>query len=427
MQIKLSHIDFPRQIVAVTSKSVAHRMLICAAFCNYASRFKFKRVGEDIHRTIDCLCNLGAGIEKMKESENGDLEFTLHPIRKLPEEAVLDCGESGSTLRFFLPLCASLGVHATYLRKGRLSQRPLTALETLLSSHGVSVYEDDDNRLHTEGRLEGRYFELPGNISSQFVSGMIFAMCVMTGESTLRITSQIESAPYIDLTLSMVGRYGIKTEREGQTIRVEGVGPLGLRRPRNYMAEGDWSGAAVFLSAGAIGSHSVSVSGLKIRTSQGDREIIKLLKSFGAKVYKQDENTVTVAPGRLHGITIDASDIPDLVPVLACVGAAASGTTRIEHAGRLRLKESDRLAVLSEMLTAVGVPVTEMPDGLEIHGTNVLRSAVLSAHHDHRMAMAAALLALWGGEDCEIVLDDAESVSKSWPGFWSDLGLTAEQ
>ena len=422
MDLTLSNVVFPREVEAATSKSIAHRMLICAAFSNLPSRFKFRRAGDDIFRTLDCLMALGARVEKLR-SDGTVLEFLLHPAKDIPSEAILDCGESGSTLRFLLPLAAALGVHAVYQRRGRLAERPLSSLEELLVAAGVNVWTDDEGRLHTEGKLCPGHFELPGHISSQFISGMIFAMSVMDGVSTLRITSRVESAPYIRMTLGVIRNYGVKFSYADAEIRVEGAGQTGLRRPRNYQAEGDWSGAAAFLCAGDVGGHPVKVTGLKLRTLQGDRKVLNILREFGARVYREDDQSVTVGPGRLHGIVIDARDIPDLIPVLCCVAAAASGVTLIRHAERLKLKESDRLGGIYQILSAFGVPVRMTEDGMQISGGTDLHGANVSSFHDHRMAMAVSVMASMLDPDKTVHLTDAECVTKSWPGYWEDLGV----
>ena len=423
MELVLQKLDFPRTVEAVTSKSIAHRMLICAAFSLRSTHIKFRRVGSDILHTIHCLQALGAGIRDIRESEDGVFECVIEPVQTIPEEAVLDCGDSGSTLRFLIPVVAAFGIYARFLREGRLGQRPLQPLTDLLEQHGVRLYTDGEGILHSEGRLEGDSFEISGQVSSQFISGMLFAMSLMPEPSRLTITGPVESEPYIRLTAGILSAYGVTPQFEGNVVEMPGNRAQHLHRPRCYMAEGDWSGSAVFLCAGAIGKHPVRVSGIRLRTLQGDRRVVDILSAFGAKVYKEADNSVTVAPGRMHGIEIDGRDIPDLIPALACVAAAASGRTVIRNAERLRLKESDRLSALSAMLGAMGVRVTETKDGLEILGGRPLHGAAVDALHDHRMAMAASLLALLIPAEESVRIRDAESVSKSWPGYWSDLGV----
>lgn len=328
-------------------------------------------------------------------------------------QAQIDCGESGSTLRFLIPIAAALGISATFTGRGKLPERPLKVYLDLLPQHGVSCQSQGGLPLTIAGRLTPGAYALPGNVSSQFITGLLFALPLLAGDSTLTLTSPLESAGYVELTLSILKEYGIKTERIENGWRIPGGQTY---RPRDYTVEGDWSQAAFFL-AGAALNGELALWGLNRDSQQGDRAIADLLEQFGARLFWKDR-ALYAQRSELHGIEIDAAQIPDLVPILAVTAAFATGHTRIFHAERLRLKESDRLAAMQQGLSRLGAKVQITPDGLVICGSPTLSGGKICGYNDHRIVMSFAIAAL---RTCQsITVSDAESVRKSYPNFWED-------
>lgn len=377
---------------AIASKSAAHRLYICAALAGGTTQIRCGTTSKDIEATRACLQAM---------AENG---------------AELPCGESGSTLRFLLPVVAALGQKTSFRMEGRLPQRPLAPLDAQLTAHGVCLSRPREDLLQITGQLQPGDYVLPGDVSSQYISGLLFALPLLPRHSTLTVTGKMESAPYIDMTLDALAKFGVRFRKENNTYYIS---PQRFICPGAVQVEGDWSNAAFWLCAGAL-SGPVTVSGLDTKSLQGDKAIIGLLAVFGAKV-TVCENHVTVCPGTLNAVEIDASAIPDLVPVLSVVAASAAGTTRIYNAQRLRLKESDRIASVRNMLTALGSHVEETEDGLLIHGGNPLTGGTVDSCNDHRIAMAAAVASACCTGPVTVL--GAEAVNKSYPDFWSDFEL----
>ena len=398
------------QVRVISSKSDAHRSLIAAALAEEESVLFVDGWSDDLEATIRCLAALGAEIYK----EPSGIEVV--PIRRnLDKEAVLDCGESGSTLRFLLPVAAALGRKVTVTGKGRLPERPLSVLLEELAQHGCTV-EGDKLPVTVEGKLQSGVYTLPGNISSQFITGLLLALPILEGDSEIRLTTEVESVGYINMTLKTLKIFGVEVvEREhGWFI----PGGQSYNGPRMRFTEGDWSNAAFWLTAGAI-KGSVGCQGLDMESAQGDRAIVSLLEEFGAET-KMILNQITVTNKEMKGIRIDASQIPDLVPALCVAGAAAEGKTVIYNAARLRMKESDRLAVMTECLQKLGVEVEEGEDELIITGgCDPSEEVVIDSQGDHRIVMAMAIAAVSLGVD--IVIENAEAVNKSYPSFFIEL------
>ena len=393
------------------SKSMAHRLLIAAALGKDSKILHFDGFSNDIGATIVCLRALGAEI-----TELGGGSWRVTPVGTvLDAECSLFCGESGSTLRFLLPIVGVLGANAVFHMEGRLPERPLEPLRTILCEHGMKIEKTGD-LLVCSGKLSGETFEIPGNVSSQYVTGLLAALPLLPGSSTLRVTGNVESAAYIAMTEQVLRMAGIRFEKVGWEYSISGGQMYDL--PEHVEAEGDWSNAAFFLCMGALSPAGVCVAGLHRDSAQGDRAVLDILREMGAEVTAEEE-TVTVRRGTLRGVTIDARPIPDLIPVLSVLAALAEGETVIEHAGRLRLKESDRLTSTAAMLTALGGQVTELPEGLRIHGVSQLAGGTVDACNDHRIAMAAAVAA--GGCRGNVVVRGSECVNKSYPDFWRDL------
>ena len=399
------------RVTIPASKSQAHRLLICAALGREPVELVCGGPSADILATANCLNALGADIQQTAPDR-----FSVRPVTASPGTAAqLACGESGSTLRFLLPLVGALGAEGAFVMEGRLPQRPLAPFDAVLKEHGMTL-EQEGSLLRCGGRLRPGEYTLPGNVSSQYISGLLMALPRLTGDSTLTVTGPMESAGYVAMTEDALRLSGIRFTRDGQSWRIPGGQTC--RLPGLCRVEGDWSNAAFFLCAGALSPGGITVEGLSLASSQGDRAVLDILRAFGAQV-ETSEGSVTVRRAALRGVTIDAAPIPDLIPALSAVAAAAAGTTYIENAGRLRLKESDRLKSTAALLSALGGQVEEQESGLVIHGRTQLAGGTVDAWNDHRIAMAAAVAAC----ACRgpVTVTDSQCVAKSYPRFWEDF------
>lgn len=409
-------------VEAVSSKSEAHRLLIVAALCAGTTNLDCRTTSRDIDATASCLDALGARVTRTRTG------FRVVPIRgtsatdnlrQATPAASLDVGESGSTLRFVLPLVAALGQGANITGHGRLAERPLSPLYEELQAHGAALSPQGAFPLEVSGRLRSGRFTLPGNVSSQFVSGLLMAAPVMGGPVEVVVQKPVESRPYIDMTVSALATFGVPVgiESTPQAL-VYTMGSDAPVTPGTVRVSGDWSNSAFWLAAGAIGEKPVTVSGLDLRSAQGDRSIMAALALLGAAVTR-GHGQVTCEQDDLRGRTLDVSSCPDLVPPLAAVAALAPGETRITGAARLRLKESDRLQTVSAALGAMGADVVPTADGLLIHGVTELTGGTVDAANDHRIAMMAAVAATRATGPTTII--GAECVEKSYPSFFDDF------
>ncbi|MCL2213838.1 MAG: 3-phosphoshikimate 1-carboxyvinyltransferase [Treponema sp.] len=407
------------RIKAIPSKSQAHRALVCAALAKSPVHIECDGESKDITATITCLSALGADIRR---AQGG---WTVKPLDRSRNgsAATLPCGESGSTFRFLLPVVCALGYKASFILEGRLPERPISPLYEELIKHGCTLSPQKANPFNAEGKLSPGNYSLDAGVSSQFISGLLFALPLLDGDSCLRLCGQVESFPYIELTMSMLNTFGVKAEFKDNAFLIPG-GQV-YKSADAVHVEGDWSNAAFWLVIGALGENGVTCEGLDLQSKQGDRAVTDILELFGAQVEKNGSR-VTVRGGEhrgkhLRGIEIDARDIPDLVPVLAVAAAAAKGTTIIRGAGRLRGKESDRLAAISSVLNGLGADVRVAEDGLLIKGGTALTGGEVSSWGDHRIAMAASVASVL----CEgpVVIQGADAVNKSYPGFFNDFRL----
>ncbi len=430
MKLLLTEPRLHGTVRAPSSKSEAHRALIAAALSVLYGGEPTKRrvrctdLNEDIAATARCLAALGSGVERQGEY------FIVTPITTLPREVTADCGESGSTLRFLLPVACALGsvpgaptdFRVSFVGHGRLPERPLSPLYEALTAHGAILSAKGSNPLTVSGRLTAGNYTLDGGVSSQFISGLLFALPLLSEDSTVTVTGRVESAPYIDMTVDALARETMAIRGKHDCFRVTGRRHALSPDITDDTAAvgGDWSGAAFFLTAGVLAAsgHAVRVTGLSPSTRQGDAAIVELLRRMGGCIESDAQGELVAMPSRLHGCVIDATQVPDLVPILAVAASVADGETRITGAARLRLKESDRLKTVSAMLTALGAQMREREDGLCITGVPRLTGGMVDAAGDHRIAMSAAIAATVC--DGAVVLAGAESVAKSYPAFWTD-------
>ena len=411
MDIRLTPSELSGRITAISSKSDAHRLLIASALSDCETVIFCNSSSEDIKATIGALNSLGANIV----ASNG--KITVKPIKKAAKKACLNCGESGSTLRFLLPVAGALGVNATFDGSGRLPQRPIAPLRREMESFGVTFTPPWQFPITISGQLESGDYTLQGNISSQFVTGLLFALPLLKGDSTIRLIPPVESLSYIKMTLNTLKKFGIEIEFKRNKFNIKGNQKY--ISPKEVTAEGDWSNAAFFLVAGAFSKKGITVSGLDKNSVQGDRAVTDILKKAGASV-RWYGNAVTVREKSLNSFSVDASDIPDLVPVLsvAAVGAK-SGVSTFTHAERLRIKECDRLAAVCECLNNIGTVVAETDDGMVIWGGENIKGGNVFSFNDHRIVMSMSTASVLSKG--EIIIRDAEAVNKSYPNFFEDF------
>lgn len=382
-------------VAAIPSKSQAHRLLICASFADRKTRLYCPDTNRDIEATADCLRALGAEITR---DEGG---YTVLPVQSRPATAVLPCHDSGSTLRFLLPVAGALGVDATFQLEGRLPQRPLSPLWEEMERMGCTLTRPTADTIRCQGKLQSGIYTISGGVSSQFITGLLLAFPLISGESQLEITEKLESAPYVTMTLKAMEQFGVMVRN------LSVAGNQDFTSPGTVTVEGDWSNGAFFLAAKALGNN-VTVTGLRADSPQGDRAAAELL------------------PGLEKKLIIDAADIPDLVPILAVTAACKQGAV-FTNIGRLRLKESDRVESVKEMIIALGGTAESDAEALTVQGTG-LHGGTVDARNDHRIAMSAAIAATACRED--VIILGAQCVEKSYPRFFAEyrkLGGRYEQ
>lgn len=416
MNLTLTPTQLHGTIDAIPSKSDAHRKLICAACAERESILPLpKPYCADIIATMQCLTALGA---VFTEAENSVCISPIEP-RWQSELPLLDCGESGSTFRFLLPVAMQFTEQAHFVGSGRLPERPIDMLTNVMEQHGVT-FSAPALPMTAKGRLRGGEYALAGNVTSQYLSGLLMALPHAEADSVIRLTKPLESAAYVELTSKVLREFGAEIKQETENglpvYRIKGRSTL--HAPANLYVDGDWSNAAFFLVAGAI-SAPVTVCGVYADSTQGDKAVCDILRQAGAMV-EQSADCVTVSPpkdGILRAFSADMTEIPDLLPILSVLAVYAEGETHLHHAARLRLKECDRLTETAKLLNRLGGDVTELEDALLIRGS-ALHGGIVDGCNDHRMVMSAAIAAL-GCSDAVTILG-TEAVNKSYPAFFED-------
>ncbi|MBQ3235225.1 MAG: 3-phosphoshikimate 1-carboxyvinyltransferase [Clostridia bacterium] len=399
---KIKPTEYNGEIQAPPSKSFAHRILICAYLSG--KEITVKNIGEsdDAIVTLNALKTLGATVTKIEDGvivKKGEL-----PSNKV----IIDCNESGSSLRFLLPVVSALGVKAEFTGRGKLLQRPIKELVDCLNLHDALI-----DGYTVSGKLSKGEYLVDGSISSQYVTGLMLALSALEGESEIIVNGTLVSEPYVNITISVLKDFGVevlKTQR-GYKI-IGGYNP----NKTEFTVEGDWSGVAFPLVAGAVGG-DVTVKGLNLNSVQGDIEILKILDSFGASV-TQNGDSVTVKKSTLSGVTLDMDNVPDLCQIVSVLGAYACGTTEIYGVERLKIKESDRIQAIIDMLGACSIKAEYNGEKITIYGGKP-KGATLSGGKDHRTVMSSAVLA--GSADGESAITGAEYYRKSYPEFVKDF------
>lgn len=395
MDIRISPSVLKGDLSIPASKSCAHRAVICAALADGISKLSGITMSKDIEATISAMTALGASFEI-----NGDIVTVKGINGCINGTADIDCNESGSTLRFIMPVAAALGIDSIFRGRGRLPQRPIDIYKRELKNHDIT-FHTEEMPYEISGRLAGGKYEIEGNVSSQFITGLLFALPLIKEDSEIIMTSHLESRPYVDITIDILRRFGIEISETENSFVIKGNQKY---TPFDEHIEGDYSQAAFFYVANALGSE-VNILNLKEDSVQGDKAITKIIAD-------------SMKNGNITGYKADCSDIPDLVPILSVLGAYGSDSSIIYNAERLRIKESDRLAACADMLNNLGGNVTVTSDGLEIKPTNGLNGGTVDSYGDHRIVMAAAIAALCCKGD--VIIKGAEAAEKSYPTFFED-------
>ena len=415
---------------AIPSKSYVHRMAICAALSDKPTILNLDFFAEDTIATLDCLRALGARVSVQ------DTQVKIYPIQGFSTSSshfafptkgnstILDCKESGSTFRFLLPVATALCNSVTFTGEGRLPERPIIDLITQLKFHGVN-FSQNKLPFTTHGVLQHGAYELPGNISSQYISALLMAMPLLHGASKLSVCAPLESSAYVSVTMDVMRQFGVSVSVANKNSALTfSVDPNAkYTSPGIVNVEGDWSNASFFLLAAALGN-KIGVKGLNLRTRQPDLAILEVFKKFGCAVNSDEDAeilTVKASQAALRGQSVDISQMPDTLPALAVLAAGSVGESRFINAARLRMKESDRLLSTASMINSLGGKAKIFNDSLIVLGCDIapLTGGCVNSTNDHRIAMAGAIASTLCSKDVEIV--NAGAVNKSYPGFFDEF------
>lgn len=414
--LKIYPSELKGEVKIPPSKSMAHRAIICAALSEGLCIIENIDYSDDIIATIDAMNSLGAKIVKHKDYI--EVIGAYGNDEKVKEARVIDCNESGSTLRFLVPISLLFKGSSNFIGRGNLGKRPLTTYYNIFERQGIQYsYEEGNLNLVINGELKAGTFEVEGNVSSQFITGLLFTLPLLKEDSKIIITTEMESKGYIDLTLKAMSDFGVEIINNNyREFIIKGNQKYNAR---NYRVEGDYSQAAFFLCADSLGN-DVLCKDLDLNSLQGDKEVIDILERMNVVFNANDIGVKGIANGELTSTVIDGSQCPDIIPVLTAVASLTNGTTEIINAGRLRIKECDRLAAVTSELNKLGAKIIEKEDGLVITGVEKLQGGVeVWSHKDHRIAMTLAI----ASTRCEepIVIKDYECVAKSYPNFFEDF------
>ncbi|MDU1044097.1 MULTISPECIES: 3-phosphoshikimate 1-carboxyvinyltransferase [Peptoniphilus] len=389
------------EIQAITSKSYAHRALFCAALAEGESIIEIEDISKDIESSINSIRALGVEIIKK------DNKFHIKPPKSFKKNVTIDVYESGTTLRLLLPIIAILGISAKIIRHGTLINRTNSVYFNLFSKHGVNIYEKNEC-IFLEGKLLNYNFELPGNISSQFISGLLIASGYSSKDFNIRITTEIESKPYICMTIDVMKKFGANViEKNNLYICKNNF------KATNYIVERDWSNALFFLVTG------IEVKGLNKNSKQGDKNALKFLKSLGYENISMGNFKLSKIKDAKERIILDAKDMPDVVPILSIISALSNKKIEVINIKRLKLKESDRINSTIEMLNNLGIAVNLFENSFSFNGLDNFKSTTINSYNDHRIAMAASIAATFA--DGPITIINSQCVEKSYKNFFHDF------
>ena len=407
MNIKVTPSSLAGSVRVPSSKSIAHRMITAAALADGTTVIENVSLSRDIEATCKVVSAFGAEV-----SISGST-VTVKGISSPAKSCTADCGESGSTLRFCIPVASALGITATFNGSGRLPSRPITPYIRELSAHGITFDCLNSMPFTVSGRLSGGSYNIEGDISSQFITGLLLALPLLSEDSTIALTSPLQSKPYVDITIDVLSRFGIEIREteDGYSIK----GGQKYVSPHTLSVEGDYSQAAFFYVANALGA-KINIANLTdenyINSPQGDRKILEII---GNAVY--NDNGIS----KISGFDCDVSQIPDLVPALAVLASFADSECTLYNASRLAIKESNRLTATADMLNALGGCVTPQSDKLIIKPVKRLNGGTIDSVNDHRIAMAAAIASC--GCEHDVIIRGADAVSKSYPSFFDDFTM----
>jgi 3-phosphoshikimate 1-carboxyvinyltransferase len=414
MKITIKKSEIEGRLKAPPSKSYTHRAVICAALANGRTKITNPLLCDDTYVTIKVCKTLGAEVNMRK-----DLIVEGTEKLRVPDD-VMDCGGSGTTFRFFTAISSLVPGMSVLTGNESLRKRPVGELLNALTQLGIKAISTRGNGLPPivvfGDDIKGGYVKMRGDISSQFISALLFACPKSSKKTTIELTSELQSKPYVEITIEVLKEFGIEVS-VSEDFRGFIVPPQQSFKPWKYTIQGDFSSAAFMLAAGALAG-KVKISNLELSSKQGDRRIVQILRQMNAYV-KEKENSVTVEKEDLIATTIDVLHTPDLAPVCAVLATQAKGITRIINADRLRLKESNRLASITNELKKMGANINEVKYGLTIKGPTHLKGANIDPHNDHRIAMACAVAGLVASG--RTVIENAECISKSYPAFVDDM------
>ncbi len=422
MKVKVTGTITNPYAIAISSKSYVHRMLIGAALSGGKSVLKSNIISKDMRATMECLNNLGADIEITDEG------FEIKRGVQKCDKVSIDCNESGSTLRFMIPLVSYLCNETTITGKGKLPERPNGALTDTLRRNGA-VIDSDFLPMNISGKLSSGTYEIAGNISSQYITGLLLTLPLLDGDSKIVLTSDLQSKPYVDITIEVLKLFGIKVKEKDYGYEIPGN--QSYNAPSVMEAEGDWSNGAYLLSMGAV-CGEIKVSNLNGSSIQGDREIVNILKGYGLEV-KSLSNETLVKQRDWKSVDQDVMQIPDLLPAIAVLALKGNEDSIFRNVSRLRIKESDRIESVSKIISAFGGVAKSIKNGDE---EDLVVSPVKSdenseveidSYNDHRIVMAAVIAHLATGRD--VIINGFEAVDKSYPSFIQvcrDMGMTLE-
>ncbi len=408
MQVKIQSVSPYGEIVAIASKSDAHRAIICAALADEKTNIHISHISNDIEATLNCIKKMGADFVKK------DKVYEITPLKKANKSPVLDCGESGSTLRFLLPVLSALGSGATFVGSGRLPHRPMELIVDLLGEKG-NHFSSSRLPITVTGKTEAGLFDIAGDVSSQFISGLLFALPLIKEKSVIRLTSKLESSAYVNMTVDTLNRFGVKIDKNENEFIIQSEDKY--ISPKEYVVEGDWSNAAFFMVLGAVGGR-ITIKNLNLASHQSDKMILDAL-TLAEVNYTVSNEGITVDKSQIKPFDFDVSQCPDLFPVLSVLACRAEGKSTLYNAQRLRIKESDRIKSTKALIQSLGGSAEEKRDSLTINGTGILRGGTVESFNDHRIAMSAFVASAFCKE--EVILKDAKAIDKSYPSFIEDF------
>ena len=389
------------EIPGITSKSYVHRAIFCAGLAKGKSILEIENLSKDIEASLNSMEALGVKLERDRN------KFHISPPQKFNKRAIIDVGESGTTLRFILPILGALGIEAEIIRKGSLIGRTTSVYFDLLPKHGVSIREEKE-KIFISGKIKDYEFELPGNISSQFISGLMLASGGAGEDCQIKLTTETESKPYINMTIDVMEKFGVKLEERDNLYYSKGnfIG-------QDYIVEKDWSNALFFLASG------VEVKGLNKDSIQGDKEALKYFYELGLENISNNSYKFIKKNEAKDKIIIDAKNIPDTIPILSVLCGIYGKEIEVVNIKRLKLKESDRVKSTVEMLERLGIRVSLKEESFFFNGIGEFNSCEIDSYNDHRIAMSAAIAAGFAKGPIKIL--DSECVEKSYKDFYKDL------